>query len=158
MWGVLTRCLRATLRTKFMTSKLAAESSPLVGSSRKRILGSVKSDEATLTRRFWPPLMPFLIGVPMITSACEDRPNEDMRSLTLSIRSFFDTELYLVRTMIRQSFGRALPEDRTILTLAGTASQRSRASPSQSTLRSKPPLVRHKTRCAERRSMVSSVH
>ena len=61
----LTLFFFARFFTKDITSKLAVESSPLVGSSRKRILGRVISWLATLTRRFWPPLMPFRMGVPI---------------------------------------------------------------------------------------------
>jgi hypothetical protein len=52
-----------------MTSKLAFESNPLVGSSRNRILGQVINWLATLTRRFCPPLMPFRMGVPTSVEA-----------------------------------------------------------------------------------------
>ena len=57
--------LRANSRRNDMTSKLAVESSPLVGSSRYSIFGLVISCVATLTLRFCPPLRPFCRGVPM---------------------------------------------------------------------------------------------
>jgi hypothetical protein len=59
----------ATAFTNDITSQLAAESSPLVGSSKKRSLGPVRSWLATDTRRFCPPLMPFRIGVPIMVLA-----------------------------------------------------------------------------------------
>ncbi len=49
---VLTLFFIARFLTKDITSKLELESSPLVGSSRKMILGHVISWLATLTRRF----------------------------------------------------------------------------------------------------------
>jgi hypothetical protein len=80
-----TLCFFAILRTKLMTSKLAAESRPLVGSSRNIILGDVMSCCATLTLRFCPPLMPFLIGVPINAFSWFFSPNEAIRE---SMRSF----------------------------------------------------------------------
>lgn len=51
-----------------MISALRAESRPLVGSSRNKILGFVINRLATPSRFFCPPLRPFLIGVPTIES------------------------------------------------------------------------------------------
>ena len=65
-----------------MTSPLSAESRPLVGSSRNKMSGLVTSRLATLSRFFWPPLRPFLIGVPTIVCACDCRPKLAMRSST----------------------------------------------------------------------------
>jgi hypothetical protein len=65
-----TLCFLAIFLTKEMTSKLAAESKPLVGSSRNRSFGLVISWLATLIRRFCPPLRPLRIGVPISVSAC----------------------------------------------------------------------------------------
>lgn len=48
-----------------MISKAAVESRPEVGSYRNNTLGLVISCAATLTRRFCPPEMPYLIGVPI---------------------------------------------------------------------------------------------
>jgi hypothetical protein len=56
-------------RTKLMTSKLAAESNPLVGSSKNKIFGLVINWLATLTLLFWPPETPLRIGVPINVSA-----------------------------------------------------------------------------------------
>ena len=74
---------------KETTSKLAAESRPLVGSSRNKIFGAVINWLATLTRRFCPPLIPWRIGVPMMVSPCFRRPKESIKPLILVIRSFF---------------------------------------------------------------------
>lgn len=73
---------------KETTSKLDAESRPLVGSSKNRIFGAVISWLATLTRRFCPPLIPWRIGVPMMVSSCFRRPKESIKPLILMIRSF----------------------------------------------------------------------
>lgn len=81
-------CLARDLM-KETTSKLAAESKPLVGSSRNKILGAVINWLATLTRRFCPPLIPCLIGVPMMVPSCFRRPKESIKPLILMIRSFF---------------------------------------------------------------------
>jgi hypothetical protein len=75
-----------------MTSKLATESSPLVGSSRNRILGHVMSWLATLTRRFSPPDSPFRIAVPIMVSADRSRPNEVNNPSTRRSLSAFVTE------------------------------------------------------------------
>lgn len=46
-----------------------------------------------LNRRFWPPLMPFLMGVPTRVFACSRRPKEVSISSTRASLSGFDTEL-----------------------------------------------------------------
>lgn len=66
-----------------MTSALRAESSPLVGSSRKRILGFVTRRLVMPSRFFWPPLRPFLMGVPTMVWGCPCRPKLAIRSSTL---------------------------------------------------------------------------
>ena len=47
-------------------SSAIAESSPVVGSSRKRIGGRVMSESPTFTRFFCPPEMPLTSSPPMI--------------------------------------------------------------------------------------------
>lgn len=88
-----TRLLRATSFKYDMTSKLATESKPLVGSSRKRILGQVISWLAMLTRRFSPPLRPLRTGVPMMVLACSIKPKECSRPSTRRLRSALVTVL-----------------------------------------------------------------
>lgn len=78
---------------KEMTSYEAEESSPLVGSSKKRSLGEVMSWLATLTRRFWPPEMPFRMGVPIMVFACLRRPKESRRLSMRLIHSDLVKEL-----------------------------------------------------------------
>lgn len=75
MEGIATLRALATREMNDMTSRLAVESRPLVGSSRKRIFGAVTSWLATETRLFCPPLSPLRTGVPMSVSAQPDRPN-----------------------------------------------------------------------------------
>jgi hypothetical protein len=89
----LTLCLLAICLTKDMTSYAAAESRPLVGSSMKRILGLVINWDATLTRRFWPPLIPLRIGVPMSVFAWLVRPKAVSRAWILATRSVLAIEL-----------------------------------------------------------------
>jgi hypothetical protein len=79
--------------TNDMTSWLALESNPEVGSSRKRTFGLVISWLATLRRRFCPPLMPFWMGVPTRTSAAEFRPKAVISASMRFMRSTFPTEL-----------------------------------------------------------------
>lgn len=93
----LTLYFFASSFTKLITSQLAAESSPLVGSSRNRIFGLVISCAATLTRLFWPPDTPLRIGVPMIVSACSCSPKEESRPSIRALRSALLTELVAVR-------------------------------------------------------------
>ncbi len=81
-----------------MTSKLATESSPLVGSSRNRIFGQVMSWLATLTRRFSPPDKPFRTAVPMMVSADRSRPKDASKPST---QRFLST---LLRELGRPSF------------------------------------------------------
>ena len=83
----------AVFRTKLMTSKLAAESNPLVGSSRKSSFGLVINWLATLTLRFCPPDTPLRIGVPINVSACCCNPNDSNREFIRAIRSVFETDL-----------------------------------------------------------------
>jgi len=71
-WILAMTMIEFALATFFkynMTSWLAAESNPLVGSSRNKIFGHVMSELAMPTRRFWPPLRPFRMGVPMMVFA-----------------------------------------------------------------------------------------
>jgi CHASE2 domain-containing sensor protein len=89
----LTLCFFASSFTKLITSQLAAESSPLVGSSRNKILGLVISCAATLTLLFWPPDTPLRIGVPMRVSAWSCRPNDDRSPSMRALRSALLTEL-----------------------------------------------------------------
>lgn len=95
-WRLLTLCFFASSFTKLITSKLAAESSPLVGSSRNKILGLVISCAATLTLLFWPPDTPLRIGVPMMVSAWSDRPNDKRSPSIRAFRSVLLTELWTV--------------------------------------------------------------
>lgn len=88
-----TLCFFASSFTKLITSQLAAESSPLVGSSRNSILGLVMSCAATLTLRFCPPETPLRIGVPMIVSAWSRKPNDESRPSMRALRSALLTEL-----------------------------------------------------------------
>lgn len=76
-----------------MTSKLAAESRPLVGSSRNKIFGAVMSCAATLRRRFCPPEIPFRIGVPIKVCSCALRPNASTKLSMRWIRSALEREL-----------------------------------------------------------------
>lgn len=95
-----------------MTSRLRAESRPLVGSSRKRILGLVMRRLATPRRFFWPPLRPFLIGVPTMVSAWPWSPKLVMRSLTrrrASLRPTCLLVLVLVEMDHAVSRGRCIP-------------------------------------------------
>lgn len=106
----LTLCFLASSFTKLMTSQLAAESSPLVGSSRKSILGLVMSWAATLTLLFCPPETPLRIGVPMMVSACSCRPNDKRRPSMRALRSTLLTELlkvnYLQNLAVRECIPR----------------------------------------------------
>lgn len=79
-----------------MTSQLAAESRPLVGSSKKSILGLVMSWAATLTLLFWPPETPLRIGVPMMVSDWSWRPKDKSRPSIRALRSALLTELETV--------------------------------------------------------------
>lgn len=88
-----TWCCLATFFKYLITSKLAVESRPLVGSSKNRIFGPVIKRLAILKRRFWPPLMPFLIGVPTRVLAWSRSPNEVSISSTRCRRSWLETEL-----------------------------------------------------------------
>ena len=84
-----------------MTSKLAFESSPLVGSSRNRMLGNVISWLAILNRLFWPPLRPLRIGVPTSVSAWSKRPKALINIWMRSLRSRRETELRIQLACIR---------------------------------------------------------
>ena len=94
---LLTLCLLARSFTKLITSQLAAESKPLVGSSKKSILGLVISCAATLTLLFCPPDMPLRIGVPMIVSAWSFKPKDESRPSMRALRSTLLIELDRVR-------------------------------------------------------------
>lgn len=98
----------ATVLRYFITSRLAAESSPLVGSSRKRIFGDVMSWLAMPTRLFCPPLIPFRIGVPMIVLACACSPNDSKRPSILAMRCFFCRALVLDSLDAKSSVSRTV--------------------------------------------------
>ena len=106
--GELTLFLAAMPLRYLMTSQLAAESSPLVGSSRNRILGLVMSWLATPTRRFWPPLIPLRIGVPMSVSAWSRSPKESSSPSMRAMRSFLGSELVLARREAKCSVSRTV--------------------------------------------------
>lgn len=94
-----------------MTSPLRAESSPLVGSSRNNILGLVIRRLAIESLFFWPPLRPFLRGVPTMVPDLECRPKLAIRSSTRRKASLRETLLcdvrnYLSKFCREQNLGR----------------------------------------------------
>lgn len=74
-----------------MTSRLVRLSSPLVGSSRRRILGFVTKAEPIVTRRFCPPEMPRCTALPMRLFATSIRPSSDIVVSTRSRISCWDS-------------------------------------------------------------------
>lgn len=61
---------------EFITSKAEKESNPEVGSSRIKMRGWEIVEQAIVTRRFWPPLIPRRRGEPIELEAMGVRPRE----------------------------------------------------------------------------------
>mmetsp|Transcript_4684 Transcript_4684/g.13774 ORF Transcript_4684/g.13774 Transcript_4684/m.13774 type:complete len:390 (+) Transcript_4684:1715-2884(+) len=90
--AMVTPCLAKAL-SEDMSSRAEVESRPDVGSSRKRRAGSAASSMPTLTRFFWPPLMPRMRSSP--TRVCctwsrarssTRRPTNTSTSLRFTLR------------------------------------------------------------------------
>ena len=75
---------------KATTSLPLLASSPLVGSSRTRILGLATTEQAMVTRRFCPPETPRCRAVPMRWWATDERPSEARVASTCCDRLGYD--------------------------------------------------------------------
>lgn len=70
-----------------MTCKAVVESKPVVGSSRKMMLGFVISSTPIEVRFLSPPLIPLMKAFPTFTSAQLVSPSSNIRSSTILCRS-----------------------------------------------------------------------
>jgi len=97
---------RAKFFKRSITCSAVVESRPVVGSSRKIILGLTISSTPIEVLFLYPPLIPLIKVFPTLTSAQLDSPNYLIRSSTILF--FYSTETFVLKLQAKLKHSRGV--------------------------------------------------